>query len=153
MMTTDKTDHARANALAQLEHISGLMHWLDHTNECDDRYDCTWTNAVVDDYASDTLEAHDSDTAQRAISEHPLSVEVRSAWYTPGSDRTEPVEFCILLTTGGPACRIIGLLDVNGQPVECSLEYQDWGVPWTVLYQYGPDDYVTRYCQQFYYGE
>ena len=41
----------------------------------------------------------------------------------------------ILLSTGGPACRIIGELDCNNDPKTAELQYQDWGIPWT--------DYVT----------
>lgn len=37
----------------------------------------------------------------------------------------------VLLSTGGPALRIIGGLDEYGQPNEPRLQWQDWGTPWT----------------------
>src|SRR5580692_4457998 len=67
------------------------------------------------------------------VQEDPLSVEVRTGWYTPGSrsGATKPAESCILLGTGGPASRIVGTLDENGEPESTRFEYQDWGKPWT----------------------
>jgi hypothetical protein len=77
-------------------------------------------------------ECKDADDARQRIEEDPLSVEVRSDWYTPGSpDGNTPGEFCILLSTGGPATRIIGELDQHGEPCRARLEVQDWFTPWT----------------------
>jgi len=80
-------------------------------------------------------ECKDADEARERIEEDALSVEVRSGWTSLG----EPLaaeEFAILLTTGGPAVRIMGELD-NGEPCRAWLEVQDWGRPWT---QYIPAD-------------
>jgi hypothetical protein len=66
-----------------------------------------------------------------AMREAPLSVEVRSGWREPGDGASmEPDEFRILLSTGGPALRVMGEL-CNGTPDRCWLEHQDWGTPWT----------------------
>jgi hypothetical protein len=66
-----------------------------------------------------------------AMREAPLSVEVRSGWREPGDGASmEPDEFRILLSTGGPALRVMGEL-CNGEPDRCWLEHQDWGTPWT----------------------
>jgi hypothetical protein len=74
-----------------------------------------------------------ADAVREEINQEPLSVEVRSDWHTPGSVAT-PGEFCILLSTGGPALRIIGDLDEYGQPYgDPSIQWQDWGTPWTSL--------------------
>lgn len=75
-------------------------------------------------------ECKSRDEAEERIHEDALSVEVRSGWATPG----EPLaaeEFCILLSTGGPASRIRGELDSHGEPCRAWLEVQDWGTPWT----------------------
>ena len=40
-------------------------------------------------------------------------------------------QYEILLSTGGPATRLIGDLDEYNEPESVSLQYQDWGTPWT----------------------
>lgn len=86
-----------------------------------------------------------------AIYDHPLSVEFRSGWVTNRKDM-EPEEFMILLSTGGPALRIVGSIDNHGIPSDCALEYQDWGTPWTEYF--GVDhDLLQTYCECFYFGE
>lgn len=96
----------------------------------------------------------DRDDAEQRIQEDPLTVEVRSAWYSPGdSDGQQPSEFQILLCTGGPAVRIIGELDEYGQPSRAWLEHQDWGTPWTHYYESGSNDVLVEYASQFYFGE
>jgi hypothetical protein len=60
----------------------------------------------------------------------PLSVLVRSDWHAPGSE-FEPAQFELLLTTGGPAVRVLGELDSYREPYRPQLQYQDWGIPWT----------------------
>ncbi len=39
--------------------------------------------------------------------------------------------YMILLSTGGPATRIIGELDEHGQPTTATFQFQDWFLPWT----------------------
>jgi len=104
----------------------------------------------------DALNNDDDDKneeAKETIWNDPLNVEVRSGWYSPGSEgpAVQPTEFRILLCWGGPACRIIGDLD-NGQPEKPRLEYQDWGTPWT---EYSlteeEEEALLVYCQQFYF--
>ncbi len=99
---------------------------------------------------------HDEERARRRIEEDALSVEVRSDWHSPSSDDidTQDVEYCILLTTGGPAARIVGELDRYKQPSKARFEYQDWFKPWTEVYTDSADDAVMlQYAQQFYFGE
>jgi hypothetical protein len=92
--------------------------------------------------------------AEQSIHEDPLSVEIRSAWHEPGqrSEQGEG-EFCILLCTGGPACRIVGTLQ-GGEPDTVRLEHQDWGTPWTEwrLTRDEEGDLLT-YCRCFYFGD
>ncbi len=72
----------------------------------------------------------DRESAEQAIMEDPLSIEYRSGWVT---DKSEMVaeEYCILLSTGGPATRIVGDLDEHGEATSARLQVQDWGTPWT----------------------
>lgn len=98
-------------------------------------------------------ECNSLDDAMQRIQEDPLSVEVRTGWYTPG-ETPEAEEFAILLCTGGPAVRIRGELDQYKQPCRAWLEFQDWGTPWTGYH--GENvcmDTLLTYCQQFYFGE
>ena len=70
------------------------------------------------------------------IHEGVLSVEVRSPWINPAdyhNSANKPAEYCILLTTGGPALRLVGELGEYGEPTTALLEYQDWFTPWTLL--------------------
>jgi hypothetical protein len=89
------------------------------------------------------------------IEESPLSVLVRSGWYSPGSEREAPEEFEILLSTGGPALRILGELDEHGQPTRCWLQCQDWGTPWTECRFVSSDDdaILLRWASCFYFGD
>ena len=85
----------------------------------------------------------------------PLSVLVRSGWYIPGTAPGYAEEFEILLSTGGPACRIIGQLDAGSvawqsgcRPV---MQHQDWFKPW-VESSYDIDtNALLWFCEQFYY--
>ena len=106
-------------------------------------------------------EAGDYLSAERARDDiicDALSVEVRSDWYTLGNpaDRT-PVEFRILLCTGGPAVQIWGKLDEYGQPDRNSLELQSqgWFIPWQAVKGLtGEDlDALAAYCSCFYFGD
>lgn len=100
------------------------------------------------------LECDESrEDAEQRIHEDPLSVEVRSDWYTPGEANPDMAnEFLILLGTGGPATRIIGELNEYGEPTRARLQAQDWGTPWTD-YRGGDSDTLLAYCRCFYFGE
>jgi hypothetical protein len=89
------------------------------------------------------------------IHESVLSVEVRSAWYTPGSEIVEPVEYQILLMTGGPALRIVGDLDRYKQPANARLEMQGWDMPWREVPDLTHEDneILLDFASQFYFGE
>jgi hypothetical protein len=103
--------------------------------------------------------------ARQTIIEDPLEVTVRSDWHTPNTDHQKPAEFCILLSTGGPASRIIGTLTEHGQPEMARLEVQDWGAPW--VGQWGTaevqaalgdgaaevTEVLLAYAREFYFGE
>ena len=93
----------------------------------------------------------DWEDAQRRIHEDALSIEVRTGWYSIGA-RPDSFEFNILLTTGGPAVRIMGELDDNREPARAWLEIQDWGTPWTRYYD-ASQAVLLAYARCFYFGE
>ncbi len=105
--------------------------------------------AALEAAAGGCTEREDAETI---IHEDALSVEVRSDWTSLG----EPLkagEYCLLLSTGGPATRIVGDLD-GGQPTSARLEVSDWGTPWTVHPTTHTDDaYLLAYANCFYFGE
>ena len=135
-------DYARLDELRDLEegkHLDGPE--LDELNEL----------------TKQANECDNEDTARERLQESPLSVQVRGGWYSPGSTpssaRAEPEEFEILLSTGGPALRIIGELDEHGQPTDCLMQWQDWGTPWTNYLNDSDENSLLKFCQQFYFGE
>jgi hypothetical protein len=98
--------------------------------------------------AGDCAERYD---AEYLIQEDALSVEVRSGW-TPRGYTLTAEEFCILITTGGPAVRIRGVLDESFEPRRAWLEVQDWGTPWSQYFDASQETLLT-YARCFYYGE
>lgn len=142
--TEDRLANARAQGQAQFDSIKEMVEAL-HLAEQDDEDDRSGCAA---------------DEARRAIEEDALSVQVRSAWYSPGSPDadTKPAEYSILLCTGGPACRIVGDLSEYGEPETARLEVQDWFTPWAEFRpRVAPDDYdaepiLLAYARCFYFG-
>ncbi len=131
-----------AGELAALEHAQSCDGTDDEGNEC---------KAGADRDNPETW--HDEDAARGMIEEGPLSLEVRSGWYTPGDDRGAPEEFRILLGTGGPAARLIGELSEHGEPESASYEFQDWFKPWTAARLTDEQEQtILRWAQVFYFG-
>lgn len=138
------TDHARQNALAWLETIEAGMTAVRELEEI--------REAVTHD--GETYD--DADSLREALQERALSVLVRGTWHSPGDDAgaRAPVEYEILLTTGGPALRIRGDLGDWDNPTSARLEYQDWGTPWTALaLSRGEADAVEAFASLFYFGD
>src|SRR4051812_41106650 len=96
----DKFSNARQNAKAWFESIVEMVSEL---------------HRIQDNQSVDGSE----DDARQKIEESVLSVQVRGGWHNPGISQErsnqygdgKPEEYEILLTTGGPALRIIGRLD------------------------------------------
>lgn len=163
----DDQARARSQARAQLESILDMTQRLSHAQECDGGEECEATDEEIyaginlryegGDKASDDERAqyHDAEEARQRIHEDPLSVEVRSGWYTPGSEDNKPEEYVILLSTGGPATQIIGELDRYGQPESARIEHQDWFTPWKELRDVSEEEReaLLVYAQQFWFGD
>ena len=103
------------------------------------------------------LQSDDDDTreaAQDEVYQYPLSVEVRGGWHTIGGLPEAVEEFKILISTGGPACQIVGDLNENMEPSDVRLEVQDWFTPWTpVELNDEAEAALLTFCQAFYFGE
>ncbi len=113
-MQTQENNRSEQEAKAQLESIVEMVAAMKAAEEEDD----------------DNVR----EEARERIKQGPLSVEVRSDWYTLGQDSDKsPSEYRILLSWGGPACQIVGDLDQYLEPDSARIEYQDWGTPWTPL--------------------
>ena len=150
-MTATKEAHAITNARGQLESIKELYREFKKQEDLE-AWDCgsnvyNWTSEGIREQAQNEA----------------LSVEFRSGWSSNPEDM-EPEEFKILLSTGGPACQIIGKLDQYKQPTDIEIQYQDWGTPWEPLQlnstyaDKSPNitsDYeaLEWFCNCFYFGE
>lgn len=157
-MTTETDDRGRRSAISQAECISdwyaiaqfawgeiaGSELTRDQKRELRDIAGGDWDGESY----SDLLES-----TEERVREDALSVEVRSDWYTLGEELMA-TEYAILLSTGGPACRIVGDLDRYGEPDSARVQYQDWFTPWEDLLssEYNQDA-LLWYASQFYWGE
>jgi hypothetical protein len=127
-MQATETNHAEENAKAWYASIIEMLQALNaDTDEVDQKYE----------------------DAMQVIHESVLSVMVRDGWHQPGGD-SDPEEYEILLTTGGPALRIYGHLTSDSEPHTAEMQYQDWGTRWT---RYpSPETDLLRFAQCFYFG-
>jgi hypothetical protein len=86
--------------------------------------------------------------------EQVLSVEVRTDWHAPSVQSGPPTEGCLLLTTGGPALRLLIELDDDAEPCSVTLEHQDWGTPWTALcLAEGEEQALEWFAGLFWFGQ
>ena len=113
MTTTKNEAHAISNARGQLESIKELYR--------------NYKQAESDgDYTRE-------DEIREQAQDEALSVEFRSGW-SSNPEEMKPEEFKILLSTGGPACQIVGKIDYGScEPIDIEIQYQDWGTPWEPL--------------------
>ena len=153
---TEETNHALQNAQSSVESIKGRILAMDEgswerrdelkgdegTLDADDMAELAELNAQLSEY-------DDADDARTQAEQSALSIELTGTW-APG---TEPKAdgFIILLTTGGPALRIVGELNEHNEPDRAWMEYQDWGTPWTRYHQADEDDLLT-FVSTFYFG-
>ena len=91
------------------------------------------------------------DEAEQAIHEDPLSIQYRKGWYSPGEENDAATEYEILLSTGGPATRIVGGINRYGEPESATIEAQDWFQPWTEYGGEQDEDALLEYARHFIY--
>lgn len=138
--------------------VNALSVDYDRLEELKDRFVSDDQDDALDDDELEELreleEAADGneclEDAERRIWEDPLSLRVRSGWQGL-YEELEPAEYEILLSTGGPATRIIGELDQYGRPWSAVLQAQDWFKPWTD-YNGSDEDILLQYASQFLVG-
>ena len=136
-----KDDHGKSEARAQLASILEMVAVLDRLRQI---------SAGISPTRFDTNE----EEARTAIEQDPLSVLVRSDFHDVGIDTWNGGEAEILLSTGGPACRIIVQLDEHHEPESVRMEYQDRGTPWTEYRLTTQEhDSALEYSRCFFYGE
>lgn len=123
---TQHIDSARSQA-ESIEAAYLAMEWLNTDEDDRDGNDLsTGARALLRELSWDGTNVDDvTEAITERMDEEPLSVEV-GGWWNPGDETPEPSEFRILLSTGGPACRLVGPIDCDG----CTLEAQDWFIPW-----------------------
>ena len=85
------------------------------------------------------------------INDSALEVSVRDEWRSVEREDSGnvPAEYQILLSTGGPAFRIVGRLDRYAEPKSATLQFQDWGTPWVDVWE-GKN--TLKYASTFYFG-
>ncbi len=133
------SEHAISNARAWIESITDAITALQELESGEE--------SVT--FEGDSFD--DADELRQRIDEMPLSVSVRTGWFSPGAkEDAEPEEFEILLSTGGPALRVYG--EIDGTPY---LQWQDWGTPWTSYHDTTneQDDALQVFVQRFYFGD
>lgn len=151
-MTATKEAHAITNARGQLESIKELYREFKKQEDLE----ALGVGSNVASWTSEGIREKAQDEA--------LSVEFRSGW-TSNPEEMKPEEFKILLSTGGPACQIVGKIDYGScEPIDIEIQYQDWGTPWEPLQlnctyaDKSPNitsDYeaLEWFCNCFYFGE
>ncbi len=87
------------------------------------------------------------DAAKTDKKREEIETEIDESSY--GANVTRVYE--ITLAGGGPAARITGELDEHGEPYTATLEYQDWGTPWTE-YRPASQETLLRYAQRHYFN-
>lgn len=144
----DNPNTARGQAKTQLDSILDMIDRVEHAGECNG---CPRRNTLE---GIEAEEYHNVESAIQAIDDDPLSVMVRSGWYTPGESNIANDEYEILLCTGGPAVRIRGELGRYSEPSSARIEYQDWGTPWTAfILDQNEEAVLLAYANHFYYGD
>jgi len=158
--TTISRDTSETQAVTKAEHIAALFELLDWAQDEESPDDLSdEVRTIVTDDLGLGLETDkdgwlDWDAIRGAADQHlrelPLSVEVRSDWHDYGDPADlKPVEFQILLCTGGPAVRILGRFEEfwgSHGPTAAWFEHQDWGTPWTEVVGVHTDTAVRFAC-------
>jgi hypothetical protein len=124
-----EASHAHQSAIYQAETIEAAYlatEWLRQTDYNRDGNDLNReAQALLRELGWDGTQDPEEvcEQIEERMQEEPLSVEL-GGWWTPGEE-PEAQEFRILLSTGGPACRLVGTLGHGAR-----LEAQDWFTPW-----------------------
>jgi len=66
------------------------------------------------------------------INEYPLEIQINYGWHQAGNLPDSPVEYKLVLTTGGPHVELVGSLDVDGYPKDAKLVAHSHGKKHTI---------------------
>ena len=150
--------HAEQNAKGHLETIEVWYEVYCWCQTSDEPKELSWAarRFLIEemDWAEDQDRDSVEDALRELVQEDPLEVKVREDWHRLGGV-ADAAEYMILISTGGPALRLVGRL-CDFEPESARLQHQDWGTPWTdVFYVNQPegDDALIWYASQFYWGE
>ena len=142
-MTTSqqkKENHALNNAIGHIETMVENFEEISHLNSLNP--------------TTEEQENRIEEITQEVLNSA-LSLEFRNGWYSDLyhlKGVTEPIEFKILLSWGGPALRIIGEIEEN-YAVNPKLQFQDWGTPWTDYELTEEQETALNwFCNCFYFG-
>ena len=158
-MTTSTMDpvvlsHAEQNAKGHLETIELWYEVFDWCQTNNDPKELSWAGRrfLIEemDWAADPDREAVADGIRDMVQEDPLEVQIREDWHNL-DQFADAAEYMILISTGGPALRLIGRLE-GFEPASAGLEHQDWGTPWTYYYAES-DDALIWYASQFYWGD
>ena len=161
-MTTSTMDapvvlsHAEQNAKSHLETIELWYEVFDWCQTNNDPKELSWParRFLIKemDWAEDPDREGVEDALRDLVREDPLSVQIREDWHAL-DEVAGAAEYRILISTGGPALRMIGRLE-GFEPASARLQHQDWGTPWTDYISPGSGDWaLVWYASQFYWGE
>jgi hypothetical protein len=155
-MNTTELSHAEQNAQGHAEAIAAAYEAHQFcAEEGEGRHLSREAKACLKEHGYDGTNHDDvAEAIEEAAREQPLSVCVRcSEWQNLcESSDLAPDEFQILLSTGGPALRIVGDLNNYLEPCRARLQHQDWGTPWTE-WLLGDDEALLWFARLFWYGE
>ena len=93
----------------------------------------------------------DAEEVEEQARQQVLSLEVRTGWHDPSEPPSQPEEGCLLLSTGGPALRLLVDLDGETEPYQCRLQHQDWGTPWVDVPLSDTDDQALCWFASLFY--
>lgn len=155
MTTTERDDWTRRSEEIAHHAMCAIVEMvraaeLDWDRLEDLREDCPEEDIPeLDELETNAGDCRDREDAIQRIQDDPLSIEIGGFWEI-GAD-PEPTEYRVLLTTGGPAVRIVGELTKYGDAFNATLEVQDWFKPWTEVY--ADQNTLLAYISYLYLGE
>jgi len=139
-MTVKERNHALQNAIGHIESMVKDFEEISHLESLN---------------PTTTEQENRIEEIRENVLNSALSVEFRNGWYSDLyhlKGVTEPIEFKILLSWGGPALRIIGEIEENFA-VNPKMQFQDWGTLWTDFeITEEQEKALNWFCNCFYFG-
>ena len=92
---------------------------------------------------------------EEELREEPLSVQVGTDEWVAVGEVLEPSKFELLMSTGGPAMRVVGSINCHGEGCNAVVQWQDWFKPWTSFQatSRAQREALEWFCNLFYFGD